>query len=218
MIDGLHRSAETPVELLLADADDRLRAVFACAMIDMLDVVSVIEATNGADAVRIGLQRRPQLALLDLKMPRLNGFEAAVTLRELAPTMRVALHTAGPCLPYERAGQLGLPLFDKLEFERTLGWLDSVVHESRRSLADELPRRDLECRSCGYGIASARAPERCPMCQNDGAWIDPPRTRLRERAATFLQEPTGSSVRSRRNPSLTKQGGGANGIHNRSTA
>jgi hypothetical protein len=33
---------------------------------------------------------------------------------------------------------------------------------------------ELECEICGYGIACATAPERCPMCQSEDAWIDRP--------------------------------------------
>lgn len=205
------------VELLLADDDDALRALVASAMGEAVDFVSILEAPDGAEAVRIGLQRRPQLALLDLNMPRLGGLEAALTLRELVPAMRIALNTAGPFYPHERARELGVPLFDKLEFEQIIEWLGSEARECRHQLGAESTTSSLQCRLCGYGIATARPPLRCPMCHRQGSWVEAER-RPRRRLDQRVHEPAAPLVRRNRNPSLTKQGGGANGIHDRSTA
>ena len=32
------------------------------------------------------------------------------------------------------------------------------------------PKLSLECSSCGYGVAAATPPERCPMCHRVAAW------------------------------------------------
>jgi CheY-like chemotaxis protein len=184
------------VELLLADHDEGLRALVVSAMSEAVDFVSILEAHDGAEAVRIGLQRRPQLALLDLNMPRLGGLEAALTLRELVPAMRIALNTAGPFFPHERARQLLVPLFDKLEFEQITEWLASGARECRRQLGGESTTHSLQCRVCGYGIATARPPLRCPMCHSEGPWVEAarrPRWRIDQRA----QEPAASVSRNR---------------------
>jgi rubrerythrin len=34
----------------------------------------------------------------------------------------------------------------------------------------EDPKLSLECASCGYGVAGATPPERCPMCQRVATW------------------------------------------------
>jgi rubrerythrin len=36
------------------------------------------------------------------------------------------------------------------------------------------PLLDLECGVCGYAAACAALPERCPMCQGEGAWVHAP--------------------------------------------
>jgi rubrerythrin len=36
------------------------------------------------------------------------------------------------------------------------------------------PKLDLRCTACGYGAVRSAAPERCPMCQAEHAWIDAP--------------------------------------------
>jgi CheY-like chemotaxis protein len=86
--------------------------------------LAVLEAVDGAEAIQIGLQRRPQIALLDVGMPRLGGLAAALTLRELHPEMRLALHTADASVHRRHARQHRLPLFDKLDLARTIAWLE----------------------------------------------------------------------------------------------
>lgn len=41
----------------------------------------VVEATDGKEAVEVALRERPDLILMDLNMPALNGFEAARLIR-----------------------------------------------------------------------------------------------------------------------------------------
>jgi rubrerythrin len=41
---------------------------------------------------------------------------------------------------------------------------------SRRS-ETATQKHNLECATCGYGIARPVPPERCPMCQADGTWV-----------------------------------------------
>jgi CheY-like chemotaxis protein len=161
--------SESRVRVLVADADPALRSLLAARA---ARAVVVLEAADGAEAIQLGLQHRPQIALLDVDMPLLGGIEAAITLGELQPWMRIALHAADPDVHCDAARAHRLPLFDRLELGRILDWLEvqaqSCTDVQRRL---ELPgRRSLECCACGYGICSATTPERCPMCQARGRW------------------------------------------------
>jgi DNA-binding response OmpR family regulator len=49
----------------------------------------VLEATNGEEAVEMALARRPDLAILDVMMPRLDGYEATRRLRQHQDTSRM---------------------------------------------------------------------------------------------------------------------------------
>jgi DNA-binding NarL/FixJ family response regulator len=62
------------VRLLLAQADN-------------LEVVS--EASDGLEAVQKCEQLRPDLVLLDIHLPKMNGFEVARQLSELSPTTKI---------------------------------------------------------------------------------------------------------------------------------
>jgi len=171
----LHDSPER-VQLLLADGDAHVRSSLAARVRATVEAIVVLEAGDGAEAVQLGLQQRPQIALLDVDMPTLGGIEVALTLREVEPGMRVALQTAHPHAHRDRACAHGLPLFDELERERTLSWLDVQAQSCAESqLRPGLrQKRALECSSCRYGIACARPPLRCPMCQAEDAWIQAP--------------------------------------------
>jgi DNA-binding response OmpR family regulator len=51
----------------------------------------VVAATNGEEAVDIAIARRPDLAILDVMMPRLDGYEATRRLREQEGTRRIPI-------------------------------------------------------------------------------------------------------------------------------
>jgi CheY-like chemotaxis protein len=168
-----HADRRPRVQLLLADDDARLRSLLAARACEAVDALAVLEAGDGAEAIQIGLQRKPQVALLDVNMPRLGGIEVAITLRELLPRMRLALHTADPVAHRDRARECRLPLFDKVQLERALAWLEVQAQPLVEPRAPQ-PKRSLECAACGYGIARSVPPERCPMCQGEDTWIHSP--------------------------------------------
>ncbi|OAI55338.1 hypothetical protein AYO48_03830 [Gaiella sp. SCGC AG-212-M14] len=167
----------TRVRVLVADEDEGVRAHFVSLLGDATGIASTLEAEDGAEAVQVGLQLRPEIAVLDLNMPRLSGVEVAQTLRALQPSMRIALRSSDPDHHLRaRAGGLGLPLFNKLECECLVHWVEAQarscgprVDETVSPLAQRL---DLSCSMCGYGIVSRKPPERCPMCHVDAAWTE----------------------------------------------
>src|SRR5687768_1932189 len=117
-------AADSGASVLVADDDPGVRTMFATLIRATAGVTSVMEAADGAEAVDIARERPVDIAVLDLKMPRLDGVAAALRLRALRPSLQIALHSSDPELLRERAAGLDLPLFDKLEFERLLTWLE----------------------------------------------------------------------------------------------
>jgi len=182
--DGLQRAARqwpspslSRIRVLLADDDAALRLRFAALLGRAKGVSSVVEAEDGADAVQIGALLRPEVVVLDLNMPRLSGVEAAARLAAEQPLMRIALYSADFDRLRERAGGLGLALFDKLEPERLYQWVEAQARSwgsrSYEPVSNAAPiegRRDLSCPVCGYGIVSRKPPDRCPMCQTVAVW------------------------------------------------
>jgi CheY-like chemotaxis protein len=158
--------------VLVADDDETVRSVYMALLLDVAGVSSFVDASNGEEAVLIARRLCCHIAILDFNMPQLDGVAAALLLRRLSPSTRVAVHSADPDSLEERAAGLGLALFDKLDFERLLDWVgrEAEAWLGSTNVAAFAPRRDLSCCRCGYGIVSREPPERCPMCDRATTW------------------------------------------------
>ena len=82
-----------PLRVLIADD----HPVFRGGMRQLLDVQPnlscVGEAATGAEAVELALSLRPDVVVLDLHMPGVNGVDAARTITREAPEVRVLMLT-----------------------------------------------------------------------------------------------------------------------------
>jgi DNA-binding NarL/FixJ family response regulator len=77
------------VRVLLAD-DQRLVRESLGTLLGLLDGIELIAAaSDGEEAIALCDQHRPEIVLMDLRMPRLDGIEATRRLRERHPAVRV---------------------------------------------------------------------------------------------------------------------------------
>ncbi len=60
----------------------------------MLKDFEVIEATNGREAVEIYKKEKPDIVLMDIMMPIMNGIEATREIKKLDPNAKVVAITA----------------------------------------------------------------------------------------------------------------------------
>lgn len=80
-----------PLRLLLADDHTLVRAGLR-ALLDGMDGVTVVaEADNGEQAVALAQALAPDVALLDITMPSLNGLQAAERILAQSPPPRVVI-------------------------------------------------------------------------------------------------------------------------------
>jgi len=81
------------IRVLIADDETLLRSAIASllAMSEKLEIVA--QASNGAEAVALAAEHEPDVVLLDLEMPALDGIEAARRIITHRPEQAVVLLT-----------------------------------------------------------------------------------------------------------------------------
>lgn len=72
------------LRVLIAD-DESLRVMSLKGQLETLGHKVVAEASNGKEAVRLAEELRPDLAILDIKMPEMDGIEAARQITATRP-------------------------------------------------------------------------------------------------------------------------------------
>ena len=65
------------------------RRIVRSILQDKLEVRSIIEASDGVEAIELVQALQPDLILLDIGLPKLNGIKAARRIRELAPRSKI---------------------------------------------------------------------------------------------------------------------------------
>ncbi len=100
-----------PTRVLLADDHALVRAGIR-ALIEMIDGVEVVaEAGDGSEALRQIGNAQPDIVLLDITMPGINGFEALREISARSPNVRVIILTMHEAREYAiqalRAGAAG---------------------------------------------------------------------------------------------------------------
>jgi two-component system response regulator DegU len=86
------RSDPAPIRLLLADDHKMLREGLRRSMVERgFDVIG--EARDGAEAVELSASLRPDVILMDVSMPEIDGVEATRQIRERQPDVRIVMLT-----------------------------------------------------------------------------------------------------------------------------
>jgi DNA-binding NarL/FixJ family response regulator len=81
------------LRILLADDHDIVRRGLRELLEQQPGWSVCAEAANGREAVELALEHRPQVAILDLTMPELNGLEATRRIRQALPETQVLVFT-----------------------------------------------------------------------------------------------------------------------------
>lgn len=82
-----------PKTVLIADDNELIRKML-CRLFEREEHYDLCaQATNGEEAIELALKHRPELIILDLSMPVLNGADASKQLKRLMPGVPIILFT-----------------------------------------------------------------------------------------------------------------------------
>jgi DNA-binding NarL/FixJ family response regulator len=150
------------IRVLIADDDPLVRTGIRTILTSAGDIEVVAEAEDGHAAVEAARRHRPDVALLDIRMPILDGLDALAELHRLVPATRVVMLTTFGTDDYItralRSGSSGFILKDSAPDE-LIGAVRSVA-SGQAYLSPTVTRRVVDQLSSGTGVADPDATRR----------------------------------------------------------
>ena len=132
-------SAAKNVRILVAE-DEALIRMDLVEMLQEAGYEVVAQATNGEEAIALATEHKPDLAILDVKMPVLDGISAAEKIISISPVLMLTAFSQRE--PVDRARDAGVMAYVVKPF--TIGDLVPAIeiamsrHTQMKSLAEEV--------------------------------------------------------------------------------
>lgn len=82
------------LRVMVADDNEMVRMALAILIETFDDLQLVAEAADGAEAVRLCKQLHPDVVIMDIQMPRMNGIEATRTIKQTGERVRIVVLTS----------------------------------------------------------------------------------------------------------------------------
>ncbi len=121
------------ISILLVDDHAVVRQGVASFLAIQPDMQIIAEAESGAEAVKLAAQHAPDVILMDLIMPEMDGVEATRRVKNISPRSQIVIltshHDDAHIFPAIRAGALSYVLKDIK--------MDELVETVRRAAAGE---------------------------------------------------------------------------------
>lgn len=87
-------AVKKPIRVLIVDDHAMVRKGLAAFLLAKVDLELAGEASNGEEALRLGEQLQPDVILMDLKMPKLDGVAATRAIKGRFPHIQVIALTS----------------------------------------------------------------------------------------------------------------------------
>jgi DNA-binding NarL/FixJ family response regulator len=133
-------SAESPIRVLVVDDHTMVRDGIAALLERQSDMEMVGEASSGAEAIEMFRAHRPDVTLMDVQMPGVDGIEAIMAIRRISLEAAILVLTTYPgdarAVRAIRAGAAGYLLKNSVRKEL----LDAIrsVHAGRRAVSPDI--------------------------------------------------------------------------------
>jgi two-component system response regulator DegU len=150
------------INVLLADDHVLVRNGIKSMLESEADINVVGEASDGAEAVESVKKLRPDIVILDIRMPNMTGLEAAAKLRQAVPSVKAVILSMHDSEEYVlealNAGAYGYLLkdTDKFEFIKALKHISTGAKYFSGAVSNVLANRLLNTRPL-IGTATAKA-------------------------------------------------------------
>ena len=135
-----------PIRILLVDDQQLIRLGFGLVLGAEDDLSVIGEASNGAEAIDLAARLRPDVILMDVRMPGLDGIEATRRIVAAHPDSRIIILTTfdldESAFGALRAGASGFLLKDALPHELTSAI--RAVHAGDAAVSTRVTKRMLE--------------------------------------------------------------------------
>jgi two-component system NarL family response regulator len=90
---GEARPGTDPIRVVIADDHALFRRGLRMVIEEEDGMDLVGEASDGAEAVKVAGEAVPDIVLMDIRMPKINGIEAARQMKEVAPSAKIVILT-----------------------------------------------------------------------------------------------------------------------------
>ena len=90
------------MKIVIADDSSLMRDRIKSLLNNINNISMVYEAKNGLEALQLIMEKEPDLAILDIRMPEMNGIEVLKKIRELKLKVIVCILTSYPYEQYRK--------------------------------------------------------------------------------------------------------------------
>jgi DNA-binding NarL/FixJ family response regulator len=87
-------SSSSPARIIIADDHDLVREAMRSLLDSEPDLRIIDEAKDGQETIELTRIQLPDLVLMDVRMPKVNGFEATQMIKEELPKTKVLIWSA----------------------------------------------------------------------------------------------------------------------------